>query len=92
MSPFEIRLELLKMAKDIIMEDLYSQRQVIDNNWSTAVDQANKQMSIPPSHPGYPSAVTEQQIIDMATKLNSFVSMVPPEVGAGTRLTKAKGN
>lgn len=92
MSPFEIRLELLKMAKDIILEDFYSQKQVIDNNWTTSVDHAQKQMAMPPVHPGYPSSITEQQIIDMATKLNSFVSMVPPEIGAGTRLTKAKGN
>jgi hypothetical protein len=38
MSPFEIRLELLKMAKDMLGDDYYGKREVISNDWSTNID------------------------------------------------------
>jgi len=33
MTPFEIRLELLKMAKDMLSEDYHGKREVISNDW-----------------------------------------------------------
>ena len=37
MTPFEIRLELLKMAKDMLGDDYYGKREVISNDWATKV-------------------------------------------------------
>ena len=33
MTPFEIRLELLKMAKDMLVEDYFGKREAISNEW-----------------------------------------------------------
>ena len=33
MTPFEIRLELLKMAKDMLYDDYFGTRERISNNW-----------------------------------------------------------
>ena len=38
MTPFEIRLELLKMAKNMLGDDCYGKREVISNDWSTNID------------------------------------------------------
>ena len=33
MTPFEIRLELLKMAKEMLTEDYYGKREQVSNDW-----------------------------------------------------------
>ena len=38
MTPFEIRLELLKMAKDMLTDDYYGKREVISNSWHAKLD------------------------------------------------------
>ena len=40
MTPFEIRLELLKMAKDMLTDQYYGQREVISNGWQTQIETA----------------------------------------------------
>jgi len=40
MTPFEIRLELLKMAKEMLEEDYRSKREQISNDWSVKVEVA----------------------------------------------------
>jgi len=74
MTPFEIRLELLKMAKDMLNEDYYGKREIISNNWHTKVEVARLQGETPPDHPGFPSAPSESEIIAKANILNEFIS------------------
>jgi hypothetical protein len=77
MSPFEIRLELLKMAKEMLVEDYYTKKEQITNSWSTAVDSAKQTGAPLPEHPAMPAYPSESEIIAKATTLNSFVSQIP---------------
>ena len=40
LTPFEIRLELLKMAKDMLADEYYGKREQISNDWATKVESA----------------------------------------------------
>lgn len=80
MSPFEIRLELLKMAQTMLEQDYYGKRESISNDWNTKVENARHAGSPPPDHPGYPSYPTESEIINKAQILNGFVSQLPPSL------------
>ena len=80
MSPVEIRLELLKMAKDMLNDDYYGKREVISNDWSTKVESARHAGQTPPEHPGYPAYPSEAEIITKAQVLNGFVSNIPTDI------------
>ena len=79
MSPFEIRLELLKMAQTMLEQDYYGKREAISNDWTTKVENARHAGTAPPDHPGYPQYPTEAEIINKAQILNGFVSQIPVE-------------
>ena len=74
MTPFEIRLELLKMAKEMLAEDFYSKRDQVNNTWQTQCEFANTRGAEIPAHPDYPLFPTETQVIEKAAVLNNFVS------------------
>ena len=40
LTPFEIRLELLKMAKDLLLEDYTSNKERLINEWQVKVESA----------------------------------------------------
>ncbi len=77
MSPFEIRLELLKMAKDMLESDYFGEREKIANQFAMDCDVAKSKGAETPKHPGYPKYPSETEIINKATTLNAFVSMLP---------------
>ena len=77
MTPFEIRLELLKMAKDMLSEEYYGKREVISNDWQTKVESAKINGGTIPDHPGFPAYPVESDIIAKAQVLNGFVSNIP---------------
>lgn len=77
MTPFEIRLELLKMAQTMLEQDYYAKREVISNEYSTRCDIAKIHGTEVPSHPGFPSYPSETEVIAKATTLNGFVSQIP---------------
>jgi hypothetical protein len=78
LTPFEIRLELLKMAKDMLESDYFGSREKISNEWSSKCEIARQHghTELPP-HPGYPAYPSESEIIAKATTLNGFVSQTP---------------
>lgn len=76
LSPFEIRLELLKMSKDMLEEDFRSKREQISNDWSTKVEVAKLNGGSIPDHPGFPAYPSEKEIITKAQELNGFVSNI----------------
>jgi len=84
MTPFEIRLELLKMAKDMLYDDYFGTRERISNNWQMQCETARHKGETPPEHPGFPQIPSESDIITKAHALNGFVSNVtasePPKV------------
>ena len=87
MTPFEIRLELLKMAKDMLTDDYYGQREIISNSWQTQIESARLKGETPPTHPGYPLFPSEVEIIKKAEALNGFVSQTPAAAEVKTKKT-----
>jgi hypothetical protein len=79
MTPFEIRLELLKMAQSMLEADYFGKREIIANQYAVDCDAAKLKGEDPPKHPGYPSFPSEQDIIVKAQTLNTFVSNLPVE-------------
>jgi hypothetical protein len=79
MTPFEIRLELLKMAKDMLSEEYYGKREVISNDWQTKVSASQHAGQPAPDHPGFPAYPSEAEIIAKAAILNGFVSNIPTD-------------
>ncbi len=77
MTPFEIRLELLKMAKDMLTEDYYGKREVISNEYASKCEVAKIHGTEVPAHPGFPAYPSEADIIAKANALNGFVSQIP---------------
>ena len=79
MNAFQLRLELLKMAKEMLVEDYYTRKEHITNDWSTKVDAARQSGTVPPEHPSMPDYPSESQIIEKAAALNGFVSQTTPQ-------------
>jgi proteasome lid subunit RPN8/RPN11 len=77
MTPFEIRLELLKMAKDMLADEYFGKREQISNDWQMKVDSAKIHGGTIPDHPGFPAYPSEADIIAKAYALNGFVSNIP---------------
>jgi hypothetical protein len=77
MTPFEIRLELLKMAKDMLEQDYYAQREKVSNEYAAKCDVAKIHGQPIPDHPGFTAFPSETEVIKKATELNSFVSQIP---------------
>lgn len=73
-TPFEIRLELLKMAKEMLEQDYFSKREQISSDWNSQVNAAMNSNITPPVHPGFPEYPSELDIIQKAHVLNSFIS------------------
>ncbi len=77
MTPFEIRLELLKMAKEMLEQDYYGNREKVSNEYAAKCDHAKIHGQPIPDHPGYPAFPSEAEVIKKATELNGFVSQIP---------------
>ncbi len=72
-TPFEIRLELLKMAKELLMDEYFQKVDAINMKYNYDVESCiGAGLDIPdrPTTP-YP---TESEVIAKAKALNSFVS------------------
>jgi len=76
LTPFEIRLELLKMAKELLMEEYHSSKDRLTNEWHVKVESAKLNGQAIPEHPAFPAYPTENEIITKAQTLNGFVSQV----------------
>ena len=76
MTPFEIRLELLKMARDMLYDEYNGQRDRISQNWNMQCASAQSKGENPPEHPVLPSIPSETDIISKAQTLNGFVSNI----------------
>ena len=74
MTPFEIRLELLKMARDMLYDDYHAQSQRIQSEWHVKCESARSKGETPPEHPALPAIPSETDIISKAQTLNGFVS------------------
>lgn len=73
-TPFEIRLELLKMSKEMLEQEYYSKKEKITNDWQMRLDWEREQGREPSAHPAVPDFPTEFQIMEKAKALNEFIS------------------
>ena len=80
MTPFEIRLELLKMAKDLLVEEFHGKKDLIQQDWAFKVEQAKIKGDAIPDTPSLPAYPTENDIVNKAASLNGFVSNITTEV------------
>ena len=76
MTPFEIRLELLKMARDMLYDSYNAERDRISQGWHMQCESARSKGETPPEHPPLPAVPSETDIIAKATTLNAFVSNI----------------
>ena len=88
MTPFEIRLELLKMARDMLYDSYNAERDRLQQDWHIKCDTAKAKGEVPPEHPALPAIPTEQDIITKAQTLNGFVSNIVSEPPAAKVLKK----
>ena len=79
MTPYEIRLELLKMAKDMLTDDYHTRRDALQQQWHTQVDAAKIAGTPSPDFPATPAFPTEEEIVKKAEALNQFVSQTTPQ-------------
>ena len=79
MTPFEIRLELLKMAKELLMEEYHSNKDRLQQEWHVKVESAKLNGQAIPDHPAFPTYPSETDIITKAQALNGFVSNITAE-------------
>jgi len=68
---YEIRLELLKMAKEMLEQDWHAQREAVMTDYHTKV---NRDDTAVPAIPTFKSFPTEEEIIKKAKVLNEFVA------------------
>ena len=79
MTPFEIRLELLKMARDLLVTDFNSQKESLTEHWQMQVESAKISGLESPAYPVLPKFPTESDIVTKAEALNYFVSQTTPQ-------------
>ena len=73
-TPFEIRLELLRMAKEMLEADYFSTKDKLQNEWQIKVSRANETNEPLPQYPIIPPFPTATEVIGKAMTLNIFVS------------------
>jgi hypothetical protein len=74
MTPYEIRLDLLKMAREMLEADYYGQKEKLKDVWHMNASHAMENKLPMPAHPELPSFPSESEIIQKAKLLNEFVS------------------
>jgi hypothetical protein len=78
---FELRLELLKMAKEMLEQDWHAQREITQTAWEQEVNLAQIKAQAKdslvdkiPTAPTFKPFPTEEEIIKKAKVLNEFIS------------------
>jgi hypothetical protein len=79
MTPYEIRLELLKMAQGLVSDEYSYNRSAKLDQWQTQVESAKIAGRESPDIPELPPFPTEADIVKKAEALNLFVSQTPPQ-------------
>lgn len=69
-TPYEIRLELLKMANEILVVPVHQQRQALTDEYHSKLTDANRGTLPFPTLPDFPSST---EIVVKAEELKKFV-------------------
>lgn len=73
-TPYEIRLEVLKMAQDAAMQNYYANRERLQNNWQVEVETARTKGETPPPCPEFPEFPTEEVVVQKAQFLSEYIN------------------
>ena len=75
-TPFELRLEMLQMARQILERNWEMQRDIAFRTWDGMIEAAHKANEAMPKMPDsmIPKFPTLDEIMAQAEKMNSFVS------------------
>ena len=69
-TPYEIRLELLKLAKDSLWEPIYQKRHALSDEYHAKLTDANRGTLPFPTMPDFPSST---DIVIKAEELKKFI-------------------
>ena len=70
-SPYEIRLELLKLANEVLLNPVFNKRSSLEMEWS-----AKRESNPSEPFPAMPDFPTTENIIAEAERLKAFVDNV----------------
>lgn len=70
-TPYEIRLELLKLSNEILQTPIFQKRQALMDEYHSKLTDENKSSALFPTLPDFPSV---NDVISKAEELNKFVS------------------
>lgn len=73
-TPFELRLQMLQMAKDYLDQQYQITHNAMMNSWNVSVDFAQQMKSEIPQMPDIPKMYGIEEITKMAETFNDFVS------------------
>ena len=74
-NPYQLRFDLLQMAKDLLMEDWWAKRTAQERQFEEDVRIADKKGSCESvQHPVPLKTPSAERIIELATELNGFIS------------------
>lgn len=80
-SAYQIRLELLKLSKEILSENWYNKREAVTRDYENEIryvdDKNSKSLGTVVKYPTFPSMElypSEEDIIEKAIRMNDFVS------------------
>ena len=74
MTAYEIRLKLLEIAKDLLIEKYHQDEEIERLNWERKVSDAEKRGASPELFERHAQFPTEEDIVRKAKILNFFVS------------------
>jgi len=69
-TPYEIRLELLHLAKEILSTPVFQRRQALSDEYHSKLTEANREHLPFPTMPDFPSTT---DIVSQAEELKKFV-------------------
>lgn len=73
-TPYEIRLEVLKMAQDAELQNYHANREALMNNWQVQVDVARQYDRPIPIMPTMPAFPTQEAVVNKAQFLGEFIN------------------
>lgn len=75
-NPFELRFDMLQMAKDLAMEEWYSRQNFDREVWEQKVTDARENNQPAPERPNNPAFPSIADIMQKAEQLKAFVDNV----------------
>jgi hypothetical protein len=73
-NPFAIRLQLISLAKELLMDEYHTKKDHLLEQWRLNVELVRDKGEIPEGCPTLPEYPTEADILRKAEALNQFVS------------------